>query len=107
MHPDEAVAIGAALLAQSLNSAEGVVLIDVRSHLHRSRAPGRRGRVKPIIDRNTPLPVRKQYGSPPPGTARPSFDLWIVEGEGSTVAECEYLGTIQLTGLPRGPRGIG
>ncbi|MGA8891919.1 MAG: Hsp70 family protein [Anaeromyxobacteraceae bacterium] len=105
VHPDEAVAVGAALLAQSLDSAEGVVLIDVVPISIGVGLPGGGGRVKRVIERNSPLPVRKEYQLATTKDDQRTFDLWIFEGEGATVAECQYLGTIQLTGLPRGPRG--
>jgi molecular chaperone DnaK len=105
VHPDEAVAIGAALLAHSLGSAEGVVLIDVVPISIGVGLPGGGGRVKRVIDRNSPLPVRKEYQLATTKDDQSTFDLWIFEGDGPTVAECQYLGTIQLTGLPRGPKG--
>jgi molecular chaperone DnaK len=105
VHPDEAVAVGAALLAHSLDSAEGVVLIDVVPISIGVGLPGGGGRVKRVIERNSPLPVRKEYQLATTKDDQRTFDLWIFEGEGATVAECQYLGTIQLTGLPRGPKG--
>ena len=105
VHPDEAVAVGAALLAHSLDSAEGVVLIDVVPISIGVGLPGGGGRVKRVIERNTPLPVRKEYQLATTKDGQETFDLWIFEGEGAMVAECQYLGTIQLTGLPRGPKG--
>ena len=105
VHPDEAVAIGAALLAQSLNSAEGVVLIDVVPISIGVGLPGGGGRVKRVIERNSPLPVRKEYQLATIKDDQRIFDLWIFEGEGATVADCQHLGTIQLNGLPRGPKG--
>jgi len=105
VHPDEAVAIGAALLAHSLNSAEGVVLIDVVPISIGVGLPGGGGRVKRVVERNSQLPVRKEYQLATTRDDQKTFDLWIFEGEGATAAECQYLGTVQLTGLPRGPRG--
>jgi molecular chaperone DnaK len=105
VHPDEAVAVGAALLAHSLDSAEGVVLIDVVPISIGVGLPGGGGRVKRVIERNSPLPVRKEYQLATTKDDQRTFDLWIFEGEGATVAECQYLGTIQLTGLPRGSKG--
>jgi len=105
VHPDEAVAIGAALLAHSLNSAEGVVLIDVVPISIGVGLPGGGGRVKRVIERNSQLPVRKEYQLATTKDDQRTFDLWIFEGEGATASECQYLGTIQLTGLPRGPKG--
>jgi len=105
VHPDEAVAIGAALLAHSLGSAEGVVLIDVVPLTIGVGLPGGGGRVKRIIEKNTPLPARKEYTLSTIKDDQRTFDLWVFEGDGPTVNECQYLGTIQLTGLPRGARG--
>ncbi|HQR29140.1 MAG TPA: Hsp70 family protein, partial [Anaeromyxobacteraceae bacterium] len=105
VHPDEAVAIGAALLAGSLESPEGIVLIDVVPMSIGVGLPGGGGRVKRIVERNTQLPVRKEYQLATTKDGQDTFDLWIFEGEGATVAECQYLGTVQLGGLPRGPKG--
>jgi molecular chaperone DnaK len=104
VHPDEAVAIGAALLAHSLGSAEGVVLIDVLPMSIGIGLPG--GRVKTILQRNTALPARKQYGLATSRDGQTDFELVIVQGESPIAAECEYLGTLRLDGLPAGPRGM-
>jgi molecular chaperone DnaK len=104
VHPDEAVAIGAALLAHSLGGAEGVVLIDVLPLSIGIGLPG--GRVKTIIERNTALPTRKQYGLATTRDGQTEFELVVLQGEGATASECEYLGTLKLTGLPPGPRGM-
>jgi molecular chaperone DnaK len=104
VHPDEAVAVGAALLAHSLGSAEGVVLIDVLPMSIGIGLPG--GRVKTIIERNTPLPARKQYGLTTTRDGQTDFELVVLQGESQLAAECEYLGTVKLTDLPAGPRGM-
>jgi len=104
VHPDEAVAIGAALLAHSLGSAEGVVLIDVLPMSIGIGLPG--GRVKTIIERNTQLPARKQYGLTTTRDGQTEFELVILQGEGPLASSCEYLGTLRLEGLPPGPRGM-
>ena len=104
VHPDEAVAIGAALLAYSLGSAQGVVLIDVLPMSIGIGLPG--GRVKTIIERNTSLPARKQYGLATTKDGQTEFELAVFQGESQTAGECEYLGTLRLEGLPPGPRGM-
>ncbi len=104
VHPDEAVAVGAALLAHSLGSAEGVVLIDVLPMSVGIGLPG--GRVKTIIERNTPLPARKQYGLATTRDGQTEFELVVLQGESEQVEECAYLGTVKLTDLPPGPRGM-
>ena len=104
VHPDEAVAIGAALLAQSLGSADGVVLIDVLPMSIGIGLPG--DRVKTIIERNTPLPARKQYGLTTTRDGQTEFELVVLQGESPRASECEYLGTVRLSDLPSGPRGM-
>jgi molecular chaperone DnaK len=104
VHPDEAVAVGAALLAHSLGSAEGVVLIDVLPMSIGIGLPG--DRVKTIIERNTPLPARKQYGLTTTRDDQTEFELVVYQGESPRASECEYLGTVKLTDLPAGPRGM-
>lgn len=104
VHPDEAVAIGAALLAHSIGSAEGLVLIDVLPMSIGIGLPG--GRVKTIIERNTPLPARKQYGLATTRDGQTEFELVVVQGESPKAAECDLLGTVKLAGLPSGPRGM-
>ncbi len=104
VHPDEAVALGAALLAHSLESAEGVVLIDVLSTSIGIALPG--GQVKTILHHNTELPVRKQYGLSTTRDGQTEFELVVLQGESELAAGCEYLGTVALTGLPPGPRGM-
>jgi molecular chaperone DnaK len=104
VHPDEAVALGAALLAHSLGSTEGVVLIDVLSRSIGVALPG--GQVKTILHHNTSLPARKQYGLSTTHDGQTEFELVVVQGESELAAECEYLGTVALTGLPPGPRGM-
>jgi len=104
VHPDEAVAVGAALLAHSLGSAEGVVLIDVLPMSVGIGLPG--GRVKTIIERNTPLPARKQYGLATTRDGQTEFELVVLQGESERAEECAFLGTVRLTDLPPGPRGM-
>jgi len=104
VHPDEAVAVGAALLAHSLGSAEGVVLIDVLPMSIGIGLPG--GRVKTIIERNTALPTRKQYGLATTRDGQTEFELVVLQGDGARASECEYLGTLRLADLPAGPRGM-
>jgi molecular chaperone DnaK len=104
VHPDEAVAIGAALLAHSLGNAEGLVLIDVLPMSIAVGLPG--GGVKKIIERNTPLPARKQYGLSTTRDGQTEFELVVVQGESPKASECELLGTVKLEGIPAGPRGM-
>lgn len=104
VQPDEAVALGAALLAQSLEGSETVVLIDMLPVSIGVALPD--GKVKTIIDRDTALPVRKQYGLSTSRDGQTEFELVVVQGESELASECDYLGTLSLTDLPPGPRGM-
>ncbi len=103
VHPDEAVALGAALLAHSLGSAEGVVLIDVLPMSIVIGLPG--GKVKTILPRNTALPAKKQYGLSTARDGQTEFELVVLQGESALASGCEYVGTLSLGGLPPAPRG--
>jgi molecular chaperone DnaK len=103
VHPDEVVALGAALLAHSLGQTEGVLLIDVLAVSIGVGLPG--GRFKPVLERNVALPAKKQYTVNSTRDDQPEMDLVILQGESQRALENEYLGTLRLTGLPGGPRG--
>ncbi|HYS82492.1 MAG TPA: Hsp70 family protein [Anaeromyxobacteraceae bacterium] len=104
VHPDEAVAIGAAILAQSLGACDGPVLIDVLPLAIGIALPD--GAVRPVFERNTPLPARKQYGLATTADGQTTFELVVVQGASPRAAGCDYLGTLCLEGLPPGPRGM-
>ncbi len=80
------------------------MLIDVLPMSIGIGLPG--GRVKTIIERNTSLPARKQYGLATTKDGQTEFELVVFQGESQTAGECEYLGTLRLEGLPPGPRGM-
>ena len=102
-HPDEAVATGAALLAHSLGQLEGVVLIDVLPMAIGIGLPG--GRFKPVLERNSPLPAMKKYILATNRDNQTDVEISVFQGESAKALENEYLGTMKLTGLPKGPRG--
>ncbi|HZA13373.1 MAG TPA: TIGR02266 family protein [Myxococcaceae bacterium] len=103
VHADEAVALGAALLAYSLDQVEGVVLIDVLPMAIGVGLPG--GRFKPILERNTRLPAKKTYTLATSRDDQPELELVLFQGDSTVAQENEYLGTLKLGDLPRGPRG--
>ena len=105
VHPDEAVALGAALLAESIESGQinGVVLIDVLPMSIGVGLPG--GRFKKIVERNTSLPHKRSYAI---GTSRddqPTLEIVVFQGESDRAQENEYLGTLVVPNLPKGARG--
>jgi molecular chaperone DnaK len=103
VHPDEAVAIGAALLADSLGRVDSVVLIDVLAMGIGVGLPG--GRMAPVLPRNTRLPARKAHEHATTRDGQTELELQVFQGDAATVAECEYLGTVRVNGLPPRPRG--
>jgi molecular chaperone DnaK len=103
VHPDEAVALGASLLARSLEAKEGVVLIDVLPMAIGVGIPG--GRFKPIIPRNTALPTKRTHVHHTTRDDQRELELTVFQGESDRAQQNEYLGTLKLTDLPPGPRG--
>jgi molecular chaperone DnaK len=65
-----------------------------------------KGQVRPVFERNTPLPSRKQVGLATTEDGQTEFELVVVQGEAPLAEDCEYLGTLRLDGLPAGPRGM-
>ncbi|MCE9671066.1 TIGR02266 family protein [Myxococcus stipitatus] len=103
VHPDEAVALGAALLAHSLGQLEGVVLIDVLPMAIGVGLPG--GRFKPVLERNTSLPATKSHTLSTHRDGQTELELTVFQGDSDKAGDNEYLGTLKLTGLPKLPRG--
>ncbi|HVE87444.1 MAG TPA: TIGR02266 family protein [Myxococcales bacterium] len=103
VHPDEAVALGAALLAHSLGQLEGVVLIDVLPMAIGIGLPG--GRFKAVLERNAALPASKRYVISTNRDDQAEIEMSIFQGESDRATDNEYLGTLRISGLTRGPRG--
>jgi len=103
VHADEAVAMGAALLANSLGQMDGVVLIDVLPMAIGIGLPG--GRFKAILERNTALPATKRYSISTSRDDQSEVELSIFQGDNVAAQQNEYLGTLKLGGLPKAPRG--
>ncbi|HEX8701147.1 MAG TPA: Hsp70 family protein, partial [Myxococcaceae bacterium] len=103
VHPDEAVALGASLMAFSLGQAEGVTLIDVLPMAIGVGLPG--GRFKAVLERNAALPATKTYTLSTHRDNQTEIELSIFQGDSDRVGENEYLGTLKMNGLPKRPRG--
>ncbi|XXF81057.1 Hsp70 family protein [Myxococcaceae bacterium GXIMD 01537] len=95
VHPDECVALGAALLADSLGSLDSVTLLDALSMPIGYALPN--GRVKRIIEKNSLIPLVKSFRLPPPKDAgSPFIELDIFQGDSDFLVDNEYLGTVRV-----------
>ncbi len=105
VHPDEAVALGAALLADSMTTGQitGVVLVDVLSMSIGVGLPG--GRFKRVLPHNTPLPHRRNYQIVTTRDDQAAMEIAVFQGESDRALDNEYLGTLTIADLPKGPKG--
>ena len=105
VHPDEAVALGAALLAHSMSSGDigGMVLVDVLPMSIGIGLPG--GRFKKVIERNTSLPHKKTYSIWTSQKDQKHLEIPIFQGEAERAQQNEYLGTLIVPDIPPGTDG--
>jgi len=105
VHPDEAVALGAAVLAHSMQSGDigGMVLVDVLPMSIGIGLPG--GRFKKVIERNTSLPHKKTYSIWTSQKDKKHLEIPIFQGEAERAQQNEYLGTLIVPDIPPGTDG--
>jgi molecular chaperone DnaK len=95
VHPDECVALGAALLGDSLGSLDAVTLLDALSMPIGFAVAN--GRFKKVLDKNLSIPATKSLRLPPPREAgSPYIELDIFQGDSEFIVDNEYLGTVRL-----------
>ncbi|MBW1877113.1 MAG: Hsp70 family protein [Deltaproteobacteria bacterium] len=106
VHPDEAVGIGAAIMAHSLSSKAGpqdMTLLDVLPMaIGINKADGT---MHVLFGKNQPLPDYKTRTLTTSKDNQRSIMLKIYQGESKYVAENELLGTFVFSGLRAAPRG--
>jgi molecular chaperone DnaK (HSP70) len=103
VNADEAVALGAALYSGSVDKVSSVVLIDVLPMTVGVAMPG--GAFKRVIERNSPLPAQRSFAINTTKDNEEFLELSIFQGEDNHISANEYLGTVRMEGLPRGPKG--
>src|SRR5512140_2592201 len=102
VHPDECVALGAALLADSLGSLASLTLLDAVSMPIGYGQPNHR--VKRIIDKNSISPLVKSFRLPPPREPGQPIEIDIYQGESDQIVDDEFLGSIRLPAVATGRR---
>ncbi len=104
VHPDEAVAIGAAIMADIITRGEtGVLLLDVVPLSIGLGLPD--GRFKELIPKNTTVPVKKSMIFTTHKDDQSSVQLVVLQGDSAWAKENELLSKIAFTGLPAKPKG--
>ena len=102
VHPDECVALGAALLGDSLDQIDSVTLVDVLSMPIGIAAP--QARFRKILDKNTTIPSTKSFRLPPPREPGQPIEIDIFQGESDQIVDNEFLGSIRLPAAATGRR---
>jgi molecular chaperone DnaK (HSP70) len=103
VNADEAVALGAALYSTAIDKVSSVVLIDVLPMTIGLAMPG--GAFQRVVERNTPLPAQRSFAVSTSRDNEEVLELSIFQGEDNHISANEYLGTVRLEGLPKGPKG--
>lgn len=104
VHPEEVVALGAAIQARALarDSAE-MLLLDVTPHSLGIFIAG--GLFSVLIPRNTTVPTSARHIFTTVRDEQPSAKIMVLQGEDPKAEGNELLGEFLLTGLPLRPRG--
>jgi molecular chaperone DnaK len=63
------------------------------------------GRFKKIVERNTSLPHKRSYSIATTKDDQVELEIAIFQGESDNATENEYLGTLTVPDVPKGPRG--
>ncbi|HEY7725362.1 MAG TPA: Hsp70 family protein [Anaeromyxobacteraceae bacterium] len=102
VHPDECVALGAALLADSLDRIDAVTLVDVLSMPIGIATP--QARFRRVLEKNTPIPATRSFRLPPPREPGQPIELDLYQGESDELVDCEFLGSLRLPAAATGRR---
>jgi molecular chaperone DnaK len=102
VHPDECVALGAALLGDSLDSIDSVTLVDVLSMPIGIATPT--SQFRRVLDKNTAIPSVRSFRLPPPREPGQPIEIDIYQGASDQIVDNEFLGSIRLPAAATGRR---
>lgn len=104
VHPDEAVAIGAAIQGAALfDEDEDILLLDVTPHSLGIMVHG--GGFEVLIEANSTIPTSHSHIFTSVRDNQTSVKIVVMQGESAQAAENELLGEFVLSGLRRAPAG--
>jgi molecular chaperone DnaK len=102
VHPDECVALGAALLGDSLDQIDSVTLVDVLSMP--IGVASAQNRFRRVLEKNNAIPCARSFRLPPPREPGQLIELDIYQGESDDIVDNEFLGSIRLPAAATGRR---
>jgi molecular chaperone DnaK len=104
VHPDEVVAMGAAIMADIVSRGEtGVLLLDVVPLSIGLELPGKR--FKRIIPRNSQIPVKRTEVFTTAKDDQKSVKITVLQGESENADEDEVLAKVVFSDLPSHKKG--
>jgi len=104
VHPDEAVALGAAIMADAvINKDSDIQLLDVLPINLGIALPN--GKTFPIFQRNTSVPNQKMKVFTTSKDNQDSLKIKMVQGDSENAKECEPIGEFVFRGIHPAPKG--